>query len=53
MDNGLKKEKNKLRKELNFFLDYYKEVAWRAPEVRLFYDQEINRIIERLKEIGN
>lgn len=51
MDKELKKEKKRLRAELDFYLDY-KEVAWRAPDVQRFYDEEINRIIERLKEIG-
>lgn len=52
MNKELRKEKKKLKKELEYYLDYYKEVAWRAPQVKEFFDEEINRIVERLKEIG-
>lgn len=51
-----KKEKIKRRKDLmkdlEYFLSLYNEVANRAPQVKLFYDMEINRIIEELKKLG-
>jgi hypothetical protein len=53
MSNELRKEKKKLFKELEFYLAYYSEVSSRGKQIKDFYDSEINRIIERLKEIGN
>lgn len=51
-----KKEKLKKRKELLKDLDYltliYNEIKPRAPQVIEYYDQQIERIIEQLKELG-
>lgn len=46
------KRKKELFKDLDYFLTLYNEVAHRAPQVKKFYDMEINRIIEELKKIG-
>ena len=42
-------EKARLRRELNFYLDYYNKVSPRMQEV---FDKEIQEIIQRLKQIG-
>ncbi len=52
MNRETKREKEKLKKELNFYLDYYKEVTWVSEKIKLEFDYEIERIVERLKEIG-
>jgi hypothetical protein len=52
----MKKEKEKLRKEaesdLNFYLRYYQELTVRSPEMKRVVDKEIDRLLEKLKEIG-
>ena len=48
-----KKEKRHLEKELKFFLDYYKSVTWRSEKMKFYFDEQIEIIIERLKEMGN
>ena len=53
MSIQLRNEKKKLLKELEYFLAYYKEVSSRGKQIKAFYDTEIERIIEKLKEIGN
>ncbi len=53
MSSSLRKERKRLFKELEYFLRYYNEVAPRGKQIKKFYDLEIERIIERLKEIGN
>ncbi len=45
----MNKEKAKLRKDLNFYLDYYNKVNDRMKEV---FDKEIQAIIEQLKKLG-
>ena len=45
----INKEKAKLRKDLNFYLDYYNKVSDRMKEV---FDREIQEIIEQLKKLG-
>lgn len=52
MDKQTKKEKVKLKKDLDFYLDYYKEVSARGEEIKEAFDREIERIIEALKQIG-
>lgn len=52
MDRETKKEKQKLRKELDFFLDYHKEVSARSEKMGAYFDEQIAIIVERLKEIG-
>lgn len=46
------KEKRELQKELLFFIENYKEIAHRAPQVADYYNQQIFLIVERLKELG-
>lgn len=46
------KLKKTLFKELEYYLSLYNEVAHRAPQVKKFYDIEINRIIDELKKLG-
>lgn len=45
----MNKEKAKLRKDLNFYLDYYNKVGDHMKEV---FDREIQEIIEQLKKLG-
>ena len=52
MNKEEQKEKKKLKKELEFYLDYYKEVACRSERIKREFDFQIERIIERLKELG-
>lgn len=52
MDKQTKREKVKLKKDLEFYLDYYKEVTVRSEKIKEAFDREIERIIEALKQIG-
>lgn len=55
LSKEVKKEKIRLRKELDFYLDYYKEVTGRgewAENTTAYFDAQIEIIVERLKEIG-
>jgi actin-like ATPase involved in cell morphogenesis len=52
LDRETKKEKQRLRKDLDFYLDYYKEVTVRSEKIKEAFDREIERIVEALKEIG-
>ena len=52
LNRELKKEKKHLEKELLFFLSYYKEVSARSEKIKAYFDEQIQIIIERLKEIG-
>ena len=45
----MNKEKLKLRKDLNFYLDYYNKVNDR---MKAMFDKEIAEIIEQLKKLG-
>ncbi len=45
----MNKEKAKLRKDLNFYLDYYNKVSDR---MKVVFDKEIEEIIEKLKKLG-
>ncbi len=45
----MEKEKQRLRKDLNFYLDYYNKVNDRMKQV---FDKEIQAIIEQLKKLG-
>ncbi len=47
-----KQEKKRLKSELDFFLDNYKEISIRGEQIRTYFDDKINEIVERLKEIG-
>ena len=53
LSKEMKKEKKHLEKELLFFLTYYKEVSGRSEKIKTFFDEQIEIIVERLKEIGN
>lgn len=52
--NGRTKEKERKRllKELEFFTGYYKEVTIRGSQIKDYYDTEIMRIVNVLKELG-
>lgn len=55
LDKDIKKEKARLRKELDFYLDFYKEISGRGDlgaKTLAHFDEQIEIIIERLKEIG-
>jgi hypothetical protein len=52
LDKETKKRKKKLRNDLDFYLDYYKDVAARSEQIKEAFDREIEEIIEALKEIG-
>ncbi len=47
-----KKEKKKLKEELNFFLDNYREVSIRGEQIKRYFDDKIEEIVNRLKEMG-
>jgi len=53
LSRELRKEKKELEKELLFFLTYYKEVSRRSEQLRVYFDEKIEIIIEKLKEIGH
>jgi hypothetical protein len=53
MDKKTKKEKKELEKSLIFYLSYYKEVTSRSKSMMNEFDFQIERIIEKLKEIGH
>lgn len=46
------KERKRLLKELAFYTKYNKEVIVRGENVKREFDYEIERIVERLKELG-
>ena len=48
-----KKEKKYLEKELLFYLSYYKEVSGRSEKLKDYFDEQIQIITERLKELGH
>lgn len=49
-------EKERIQKELLAELEhltkYYKEVSVRGKQIKKYYDDEINRIVKALKELG-
>ncbi|MDR0833267.1 MAG: hypothetical protein LBN93_03665 [Candidatus Symbiothrix sp.] len=47
-----KKEKKHLEKELLFFLSYYREVTARSDKMVAYFDEQIEIITEKLKELG-
>jgi hypothetical protein len=53
LSREIKKEKKHLEKELLFFLSYYREVSSRSEKLKACFDEQIEIIIERLKEIGH
>ena len=52
----MSEEKERIRqellKELEQVTKYYKEVSARGKQIKKFYDNEINRIVKALKELG-
>lgn len=52
----MNEEKEKIRKqllaELEHLTKYYKEVSVRGKQIKKYYDDEINRIVKALKELG-
>ncbi|MDR2205707.1 MAG: hypothetical protein LBE36_06075 [Flavobacteriaceae bacterium] len=52
MTKQKERERKKLLKELDYFTRYYSEIAWRGKQIKEFYDHEIERIINALKELG-
>lgn len=55
LDKETRKEENRLKKELDFYLDFYKEIAGRgdlSAKTLAHFNEQIDIIIERLKEIG-
>lgn len=53
LNKELKKEKKELEKELIFLLSYYKEVSVRSEKLKKYFDEQIEIITEKLKEIGH
>jgi hypothetical protein len=47
-----KKDKKHLEKELLFFLSYYKKVTSSSEKMKAYFDEQIEIITEKLKEIG-
>jgi hypothetical protein len=52
MEKETRKLKAKLKKDLNFYLDNYKEVSVRSEKIKAEFDREIEQIIEVLKQLG-
>jgi len=52
VDRETKRKKARLKEDLNFYLDNYKEVSARSERIKKEFDFEINRIVEILKQIG-
>lgn len=55
MDKETQKEKKRLQRDLLMYLELYKEIAGRGDggqQVKDYFDEQIERIEERLKEIG-
>jgi hypothetical protein len=52
MEKEKRKLKAKLKKDLNFYLDNYKEVSVRSERIKAEFDWEIEKIIEVLKQLG-
>ncbi|MDO5510231.1 MAG: hypothetical protein Q4F57_06015 [Weeksellaceae bacterium] len=46
------KERKKLLKDLEHLTRYYKEVSTRGKHIKEAYDEQIERIVEALKELG-
>ncbi|UOH78169.1 hypothetical protein MT996_01550 [Ornithobacterium rhinotracheale] len=46
-------ERKKLMKELEQLTMYYKEISLRSEKVARYYDEQIERIVEALKELGH
>ena len=53
MKDNLKNEKKALQKDLQFYLEFYKELASRSDQMKKIVDLEIEKLVEKLKEIGN
>jgi len=47
-----KSEKNKLQKDLLFYLEFYKELSSRSPQMKKVVDIEIKKLVHKLKELG-
>lgn len=47
-----KKRKAEPKKELNFFLDNYKEISTRGKQIKDYFDAKIEEIVQELKELG-
>ncbi|MBA0883848.1 hypothetical protein [Flavobacterium undicola] len=47
-----KSEKNKLQKDLLFYLEFYKELSGRSPQMKKVVDLEIKKLVQKLKELG-
>ncbi len=55
MDKETAKEKKRLQRDLLLYLELYKEIAGRgdgAQQTKDYFDEQIETITERLKEIG-
>lgn len=53
MNHEKEQERQRLLKEFEHLTRYYKEVSVRGKQIKKFYDEEINRIVKALKELGN
>ncbi|GAB6121025.1 hypothetical protein [Dysgonomonas termitidis] len=53
LNREMRKEKKELEKELIFLLSYYKEVSARSEKLKQYFDEQIEIITEKLKEIGH
>ena len=51
-DSDFENEKRALQKDLEFYLEYYKELSSRSEQMKIVIDLEIAKLIEKLKEIG-
>lgn len=52
MNEEKERIRQELLKELEQLTKYYKEVSARGKQIKKFYDNEINRIVKALKELG-
>jgi len=52
MNEYKEKVRQALLKDLEYLTRYYKEVASRGKQIKSYYDSEIQRIVNELKELG-
>lgn len=48
MDKLTKKERKRLKKELEFYLDNYQKVATRTKRMKRVFEAEIKELVEKL-----
>ncbi len=52
IDNDFENEKQILQKDLEFYLEFYKELSSKSEQMKLVVDAEIAKLVEKLKKLG-